>query len=222
MLFIGTPTYDGKLHYKYVAGVLDLMHICAKHNIGFAHDVVPGDAFVGHARNCIVHRFLKTEAEDMLFIDADIGFEALDVVKLCRAPGDIVMGLYRMKMEREKYPARFHDPVEVHPDDPNLVRMDYAGAGMLRVKRRVFDAMREKWPEDWYIDGYNNEKTWDYFPDGRVGHHKRSEDIAFFSRAAELGIKAWAMQGMELEHIGEYAYRSSWQLVKPQIAEVAP
>jgi len=53
MLYIGTPSYDAKVHATTVAGLLDLRHICSVNNIGFAMDMIPGNAFVGHGRDCL-------------------------------------------------------------------------------------------------------------------------------------------------------------------------
>ena len=221
MLYIGTPSYDGKLCATTVAGLLDLRHICTANNIGFAMDVIPGNAFVGHGRNQIAHRFMKSEFRDLLFIDADIGFEAIDAAALCRAEPEIVMGLYLMKQEKPQYPALFVDPLEKHPSDPRLIRMQYGPTGFMRIRKEVFIAMQQKWPDEWYIDGASKEKTYDYFPGGRHGNNFMSEDIAFCERAKQCGFDLWAMQGIELQHTGNKTWRSKWAMERAFIKEVA-
>lgn len=184
-------------------------------------DIIPRNAFVGHGRNQIAQRFLKSEFRDLLFIDADIGFNALDAAAICRAEPTIVMCLYLMKQEKPQYPALYVDPLEHHPSDPRLVKMQYGPTGFMRIRREVFDAMAERWPDDWYIDGATKEKTYDFFPGGRHGNNFMSEDIAFCHRAKEVGFDLWAMQGVELLHSGEKTWRSNWALERAFIEEAA-
>lgn len=215
MIYIGTPSYDSKLHATTVAGLLDLRHICTSNNIGFAMDVIPRNAFVGHGRNQIAQRFLASDFRDLLFIDADIGFNALDAAAICQAEPTIVFGMYLMKQDRPQYPALFVDPVEQHPSNPNLIKMQYGPTGFMRIRREVFDAMIEKWPDEWYIDGATGSKTYDFFPGGRHGNNFMSEDIAFCHRAREVGFDLWALQGIPLQHSGEKTWEGRWELMKP-------
>ena len=219
MIYIGTPSYDGKLHASTVAGLLDLRHICTSHNIGFAMDVIPRNAFVGHGRNQIAQRFLESDFRDLLFIDADIGFNAWDAANLCKAEPSVVMGLYLMKQAKTQYPALYVDPLEKHPSDPKLVRMQYGPTGFMRIRREVFEAMIERYPDEWYIDGATKAKTYDFFPGGRHGNNFMSEDIAFCMRAKECGISLWAMQGVPLQHTGDKTWESEWWIEKPLILE---
>lgn len=222
MIYIGIPSYSSTLHANTVAGLLDLRHICAVNNIGFALDVIHHNAFVGHGRNQVVNRFLRSGFRDLMFIDADIGFDAESAVKLCRAEPEIVMGLYRMKKDKVQYPAMFHEPHETHPSDPNLIRMKDGPAGFMRIRREVFEAMEKAWPDEWYIDGATKEKTFDHFPGGRHGNSFSSEDVAFCARARALGIPVWAMQGIRLDHSGEKTWNSRWQMTQATIEDAAP
>lgn len=221
MIYIGTPSYDSKLHAHTVAGLLDLRHICTANNIGFAMDVIPRNAFVGHGRNQIAQRFMESGFRDLLFIDADIGFNALDAAALCRAEPDVVMGLYLMKQDKPQYPALFFDPLEKHQSDGRLIKMQYGPTGFMRIRKPVFEAMMARWPDDWYIDGATKSKTYDFFPGGRHGNNFMSEDIAFCHRARECGVDLWAMQGIELLHAGEKTWRSKWAMERAHLTEAA-
>lgn len=219
LIYIGTPTYDGKLHSTTVAGLLDLRHICSVNNVGFAMDVLPGNAFVGHARNQVAQRFMDSGFRDLMFIDADIGFNALDVVSLCKAEPEIVFGLYLMKQSKPQYPGLFVDPLERHPSDSRLLKMQYGPTGFMRVRKEVFEAMMKRWPDDWYIDGATKDKTYDFFPGGRHGNNFMSEDIAFCHKAREVGFDLWAMQDIPLKHTGSKTWDSNWQMDVVQIEE---
>ncbi len=219
MIMVGMPTYDGKMHWTTVSGLIGLGHICAKHDVGFSMDVIPHDAFVGHSRNLLAHRFLKSGFHDLLFVDADIGFEPMDAVKLCRAEPDIVFGIYRIKKDRLVYPARFEEPTVVHPSDPNLLKMHWGPTGFMRIRASIFLKMIERWPDEWYTDGGTGEKVYDFFPGGRHGNNFASEDVAFCEKLRQLGIDVWAMQGLSLEHTGAKTWQSRWEMVKGEIVE---
>jgi len=219
MILVGTPAYDGKMEWKTISSLVGLGHLCAKANIGYAMDVIPGDAFVDHSRNLIAHRFLKGGFRDLLFVDADVSFHPLDAAKLCQAEPELVCGLYRMKTDKEVYPARIHEPLETHPSDPDLIRLLWGPAGFMRIRASVFEKMIEKWPDDWYQDSGTGEKVYDFFPAGRRGHSRISEDVSFCEKAANVGVKLYAMQGIALQHTGVKAFPSNWQMTKPVIEE---
>ena len=214
MIFIAIPTYDHKIHWTCTTGIVQTAHYCAKEGIGFACDVIPGDAFIGKARNLLVHRFLKTEARDLIFIDADVGFNVEGIIKLCTTVPPIVMGLYQMKKPPPvRYPALLCDPIERHESDPSLVKLQYGPAGFMRIRREVFEAMIKEWPDDWYeYDGEEDEKVYDFFPHGRIGHDFAGEDINFCNRVKSLGFDIWAAQDIELTHSGENAWKSKWAI----------
>ena len=218
MVYVGIPTYNGLIHWTTVSGLIQSARYCGSEKIGFAVDVVPGDAFIGKARNLLAHRFLKSGFRDLVFVDADVGFDLKGIERLCKAEPPIVMGLYQMKKPPPvRYPALMFDPLIRHPSDSNLIKMQYGPAGFMRVRKEVFEAMILKWPNDYYMasDNYANagpEKIYDFFPNGREGNHFTGEDLMFCKRAQECGFDIWAMQGIELKHSGEKCWESNWMV----------
>lgn len=212
MVYFGIPTYDGKMHWTTVAGLVNVARWCGEHKVGYALDVIPGDAFIQKARNMIVHRFMKSPCTDLMFVDADVGFDIEGVQDLCRAEPPIVMGLYRMKCPPPvRFPALMFDPIIRHPSDPNLIKLQYGPAGFMRVRREVFEAMKKKWPNDYYLEG-KGEKVYDYFPAGRFGNNFIGEDLQFCNRAHECGFDLWAYQGVSLKHSGDNCWPSTWAI----------
>lgn len=209
-LFIGIPTYDGKIEYKTVRGLVQLSAFCAAKGIRFGVDVVPGDAFIGKARNTIATRFMNSGFDELLFIDADIGFTLDSCKALLRSDADIVSGIYRVKEDRLKFPALMYEPPERHAQDDRLIKMQYVPAGFLRIRRKVFEKMAEMWPDEHYFAG--EMKVFDFFPAGRVGTHFTGEDISFCEKAIKCGFDIWGVQGVELIHTGVKAYDSNWQI----------
>jgi hypothetical protein len=210
MIFVGIPCRTGSIHWSTVAGLMQVNAKCAREGLGVALDVVPGDAFIGRARNLIAYRFLETDATDLIFIDDDVGFKFDDFAKIMRPDVDICMGLYPMKAEKQKVPALMYDPLERHPSYPSLIKMQYGPTGFMRIKRRVFEKMKERWPDEWYED--ENGKIHDFFPHGRTGNFFTGEDIWFCQRAIQCGFDLWAAQGTHLRHTGQKTWDIKWQL----------
>jgi hypothetical protein len=221
MVYFGIPTYDSKLHWTTVAGLMETARACGEKKIGVAIDVIPGDAFIGKARNLIAHRFMKSNFRDLVFVDADVGFDLAGIEALCKAEPPIVMGLYRMKCPLpERYPALLYDPIVRHPSDRRLVKLQYGPAGFLRIRREVFEAMKAKWPDQYYVSE-GEEMIYDFFPSGREVNHFTGEDLNFCIRSQVCGFDVWAMQDVKLTHSGESKWESRWAIDVLKIAEAA-
>lgn len=211
-VFIGMPTYDGKNHWTTTGGLVQVARFCGEKRLSLCLDVVPGDAFIDKARNTLAHRFLhNTEFEDIIFIDADVGFDLPAFSALMTAPGDIVMGLYRVKDDQLRFPGLIWEPIERHPQSRRLVKMQNGPAGFMRVKRKVFEEMEKRWPDDWYHAGEIGQMH-DFFECGREEHHFRGEDIKFCERAIQCGFDVWAVQDIVLDHTGPKTFRANWKL----------
>src|SRR5262245_2222575 len=75
-------------------------------NVRFDVHLLHGCCHVDDARNYIIRDFLQSECTDLFFIDADMGWQPNAVLRLLKAPGDIVGGVYIHKSDLETYP--FH------------------------------------------------------------------------------------------------------------------
>lgn len=214
MIYIGVPTYNGLLHHRTVAGLVQTARFCGEKHVGIGLEVIPHDAFIGRARNLIVHKFMMSGFHDLVFVDADIGFDLKDIAAICKATPEMVMGLYLMKSPEIRYPASLSKGLERHPSDRNLVKIEYGPAGFMRIRRSVVEKLIAKYPEDYYVDSTFG-KVYDLFPHGRRGNRFVGEDIAFCERCNEAGIDIWAMQGVHLEHYGEKVWDSTWQIDVP-------
>lgn len=215
-LMIAIPTYDGKVGYDTVRGLTQTAIFCGKNSISLAIQMRPHDAFIGKARSALCMKFLESGFSEILFVDADIGFDVDAVVDICRAKSDIAVGLYRLKIDGAdesklmKYPALMCDPIERHPEDDFLIKLKYAPTGFMRIRRNVLEAMMEKWPTEWWED--DNGKIYDFFPCGRKGNYFVGEDIGFCNRALECGFEIYGVQGLHLRHYGEKRWQSNWQI----------
>lgn len=213
-LMLAIPSYDGKIHYDTARGVSQTSHFCGKNGIGLSIDIRPHDAFIGKARSILCEKFLASGFNDLLFVDADVGFGIEEVIAICKSKADVAMGLYRMKVDgadeskQVRYPALMCDPIERHPEDDFLIKLQYGPAGFMRLRRPVLEAMIAKWPEEHFSD--DSGTIHDFFPCGRLGNSFVGEDIGFCNRVRECGLDVYGVQGLKLRHYGEKRWPSEW------------
>jgi hypothetical protein len=101
-LMVGTPMYGGLAHGLFVRSMCDLTLLCERHGISLDTCFVLNESLVPRARVEIAARFLKSDCTHLMFIDADIGFAAQDVIALLAlASGentDVIAAAYPRKV----------------------------------------------------------------------------------------------------------------------------
>jgi hypothetical protein len=100
-LMVGTPMYGGMAHGLFVRSMCDLTLLCERHGISLDTCFVLNESLVPRARVEIAARFLRSDCTHLMFIDADIGFVAQDVLALLALSGgetiDVIAGAYPHK-----------------------------------------------------------------------------------------------------------------------------
>lgn len=171
-LVVATPMYGGNCTGFYMQGMIALSSLCTSYGIRL-RTIVLGDSLVTRARNrCVdVFKSLTDGEEDapLMFIDADVQFHAVDVLKMMLMDKDVVGALYPLKQLNWK---RVVSIMQRHPDFPadKLPRAacDYVfnfivppgqekgkidvsevtpvrdiGTGFVMIRRRVFTKIEE-------------------------------------------------------------------------------
>ena len=96
-VFIATPMYGGMATGTYTWSLAQTPAVFIQNGIGLLYQYRMNDALVANARNVLTHEFLETPATHLMWIDADIGFNAVDIVSMIVADQDIVCGMYPLK-----------------------------------------------------------------------------------------------------------------------------
>lgn len=81
-LFVGTPMYGGQASGHYVRSMCELTRWCALHGVELRTCFLMNDSLITRARARVADEFLRSGCTHLMFIDADIGFDANDVVTL--------------------------------------------------------------------------------------------------------------------------------------------
>lgn len=238
-LFLATPCYGGMLFKEYLIGLLELQKECFLKNIPLKIFTLGNESLITRARNICVSEFLNDPDHytHMLFIDADIGFSAKNVLRLIEADKEIACGIYakkdirweevlrlakeegmnaeRLQAESLMYNVNFPDPKNVLMNN-GFVETTEGATGFMLIKRQVFDKMKEAYPDlkynsNHWIDSqiYNSENSYLFFDCIKEKETGRylSEDYTFCRRWRDIGGKIYSDIGMPLTHIGTYAFK---------------
>jgi len=125
-LFVATPMYGGSCAGMFARSVADLSALCASHNIPLQMYFLFNESLITRARNYCVDEFMRSEAEHLMFIDSDIGFNPHDVLALMALQAqdeekyNIIGGPYPKKCiswEKIKYAV----DKGIADDDPNVL-----------------------------------------------------------------------------------------------------
>ena len=172
-IFVATPMYGGMCQGYYMHSCLELQALCMKMGIDVKFSFQMGESLVQRARNYLCDEFLRrTNCTHLLFIDADIRFEAKDVIALLALDKDVSGAPYpkkAIKWENVKK-AIINDP-NIEPKNlenyvgnfvfnllSNTKQFDISepvevmelGTGYMMIKREVFEKFAKAYPESSY------------------------------------------------------------------------
>lgn len=159
-LAIVTPMYGGACMVNYCVGMVDLGRKLTEAGVPFDFHTLSNESLIQRARNVLLHRALKDSAiTHILMVDADIGFDPQDVLRMLQLDVDFVCGAYSRKhIEWERVRAAVQASVgdiDEHASstfvhgldglvdvnrmrDERLVEIRRAGTGFMLLRRSVF------------------------------------------------------------------------------------
>lgn len=224
-IFIGTPAYGCYVTKDWLSSMIMLRAACAKNKIETFIKMVGNESLITRARNLIVSDFLDVkDATHLLFIDADIKFNAHDVIYMAESGLDVVCGVYAKKsFHWDKVRSNPYEPVQQSLLDfnlnvsgkPNVIDNRYievldAATGFMMIKREVIEKMYTHYTDLECINDVDksNKKykaIFDCMIDPKTKRYL-SEDYAFCRRWQSIGGKVFIDLNCTLGHIGNYTY----------------
>lgn len=178
-LFVATPMFGGFCTGQFTQSMIVLQRLCDGLGVELSFNAVVNESLITRARNTLVQMFLDSSSTHLMFIDADIGFDAGDVVRLLGSIGDdggydVLAGSYPVKTidwDRVRTAALSGDddiaragnvfvsrPTREPDADLNgdVVPVDYAGTGFMMIRRSLFRRLRERHPEAFYVADFSS------------------------------------------------------------------
>lgn len=235
-LFVATPMYGGMCNGLYAAGMMTAVSTFTRNGLDFNYSYMMNESLITRARNNLAYDFLASDCTHLMFIDADIGFDANQIIPMIQADKDIICGIYPKKeinwpmveqavkagvpMEHlQHYTGAF--VVNLVGDAPSVeatinepIEIDNGGTGFMLIKRSVFDALSDSVPSysnDMYLSTDNERKpkiVKEFFATSidEISNRLLSEDYHFCKIARKAGMKVWAAPWVQLTHCGSYNF----------------
>jgi hypothetical protein len=227
-VFVATPMYGGTATGIYTVSMVHLPAVFLRNRVDLVY-AFWNESLVPNARNVLADQFLESQATHLMWIDADIGFNAMDIISMLIADKDIVCGIYPKREidwarvsqavkagvppeELSSYAGSFAfkplDGSAGEVDSDGLFEIEGGGTGFMLIKRGVFDALSEDVAD--YVS--------DYLPDRKAIKEFYStaiepgsgrliaEDFHFCRQARNHGFKIYAAPWVRLSHAGTYVF----------------
>jgi len=229
---IATPMYGGNCTGVYASSVMRLAFALIRKGdqVSFSH--IYNESLITRARNNLVHEFINSSADVLLFIDADEDFMALDVIKMLDSGLPVIGAIYPIKTinwegvraaalagkkNLENYSGKF--AFNLLPGDTTFntskpVEVSEVATGLMAVKREVFEILESECPK--YAlnndDGSFSDKDMvtEYFATSIHDGILLSEDYHFCRMYRSNGGKVYAAPWVRVGHVGSYTFNGSF------------
>lgn len=193
---VAIPTYDRKIACETVRSLLDEQGAAAKAGVEMQIAFIPGSSLITQARNQAVKAFFDSDADKLVYLDADVAFEPGAIVRLTSHDVDFVGGAYRYKHDPEEYPISWLDKPELWADPKTgLLEVAMVPGGFMCLTRAVFEKLSKQFPERGYL--FHGHKFFAFFhcPPGD------GEDGAFCRDWRDVGGQVWMDPDLTLTHV---------------------
>ena len=171
-----------------------------------------GSSAIDMARNVLVSDALHDGYQSLMFIDSDLGFDPLDVLRLLARPEPVLCGVYAKKGERALANHFADGVIEVlfGPETPGLYPVQFAATGFLRITAAVLRRLIDELPMPLCNTKWGR-GVWPFFLPMIIPHdgdklHYLGEDWAFSHRLGRIGVVPLADTSIRLWHWGRYGY----------------
>ena len=193
-IIIGTPCFGGMIHNGYFQSMIELSANFTKLNLPYEVMTIGNESLIQRARNGIVAKFMSDPTSThLMFIDADITFSWIHIVKLLISGKELCGGCYpkkcfnwdKIKHQVIKNPTMNDDELMAksldyvfnpiyHKEGENVIikinngmaQVKDIGTGFMLINKSVITKMMKKYPETKFMNnvaGYGQTNVNDYF-----------------------------------------------------------
>lgn len=175
---IGMPIYASMCNANSMISLFNTMGILKQYGVESYPIFIMGESLITRARNNIVAKFLNDpDSTHLIFIDSDIVWNPVEVLKLLKHDKDIVGGVYPLKTYKWEKLENLDEILDRHQNDlnkdvpkvefikqnllkynlnykyaqfrveNNLVEVKHIATGFMMIKREVLEKMILQHPE---------------------------------------------------------------------------
>jgi hypothetical protein len=217
------PCYGGMVTEAFFISMLKFMAAANRLGLNFTVDTMVNESLIPRGRNSLVAKFMAFEPKSthLMFIDADIGFEPEEVLKLILANKDVCGGLYPKKSLPISYVV---NKVPNSRTEGNLVTVSNLGTGFMLIKREVLEKLMRLHPNLHYCDDIGLDPKYAAYKYGLfnieidpVTKELLSEDYYFCKLWRQAGGDIWADLSVRLDHTGYFKFQGDASQLAPHL-----
>lgn len=188
-----TPCYGGQVTEPFFRSWSKAHMTYTKYDIPYSVTTSANESLVSRARcHMVAYMMANPKATHLMFIDADINFDCIDILHMLQHDKDIIVGAYPKKdlaYEKMLYSAKKENTTlddfksmganyalnfdwtynenntPTLQSDKGLVKLKDAATGFMLIKREVFERMIEHYPELYFQNDLNldpEHEKWTY------------------------------------------------------------
>lgn len=213
---IATPSGNSQYDREYVKSFHNTACVLIELGAKIDWAEFPGCADLSLARAKIFGNFLRSSHTHLLKIDADMGWNYDDVVRMILANKDFVAAAGPKKTKKIEFAANNCDdegnllPLVSDPET-GLTECTEVGAAFVLISKKCAEMIAESYP-DLVFDGDDGVKECAVYDPMIVGDKKKrrlSEDFAFCRRWRGIGGTIWLLPDVNLTHAGRAVWEGS-------------
>lgn len=207
---IAMPCYGGMLTESTFMSFIKWANQAKQLGLEWTLETMVNESLISRARNTLTAKFMAApDSTHLMFVDADIGWEAWHLLVLMNRDVDVIGGLYPMKTMPVKWVVNGFDGAEEGPD--GLQEVSKAGTGFLLTKRHVFEKLNshpavKPYKNDIGLDPMYDQYLKTYFDTAVRQGRYYSEDWTFCENWRDIGGKIWMDKRVLLKHTGTYTF----------------
>ena len=215
-IFFATPCYGGMVTDQFFLSMFRVSQTFMQHGINFRITTLRNESLITRGRNILTAMFLESDCSHLMFIDADIEFQADDLLRMMAYDKPIMAAAYPKKALPIQYAINFkfinQEKKQIRIENGAVEVLD-ASTGFFLVKRDVIEKMMQEYPELHYrndsnIDEKFNKYCYSFFDTIHDPEDNRylSEDYTFCRRWQKLGGEIWLDPNTKLNHVGTHSF----------------
>jgi hypothetical protein len=219
-VFIGLPAYN---NMRYVPAEVSLMmaqQVFWIKRIEYEFEWETKCCYVSMARNNLISAFMARFTE-IIFLDADVGFNPEAFAGLLDCDVDMVAGIYSKKNEdnsNDHWPIILKTTPEGIPIvKDGLILASDLPTGFMKIKRGVIEKMYEAYPELRFLDGNTGRFTYDLFGCGVRDYNPAQgigrwygDDYGFCDLWKKIGGEMWVLPNIDFTHTGPHNWKGNY------------
>lgn len=196
-ILVAIPVYDGKLPVESVRCLMEEQALALAAGDDFQVRFLPSCSHAAMGRNQLAQDFMDSDAERLVFLDADVTFEPGAIVRIAHHKADFVGGAYRFKLEDESYPVGWFED-DLWSNEQGLIEVASLPGGFLSLSRTVFDRLKSAHPMREYE--HFGKRAHCYFQMLFQDGHLCGEDSFFCKEWREIGGQVLLDPSIALTH----------------------